>query len=84
MNTRFVIYEGMAPTFHSMGQQNTTIDGEEFLTWFDIRDSSLKGLQPGCRVEYEFRPGPTVLYDSPRLTDPRPYARLLRVVANGE
>ncbi|MEI6078655.1 MAG: hypothetical protein WCS94_23965 [Verrucomicrobiota bacterium] len=84
MNTRFGIYEGMAPTFHSMGEQKTTIDGQEFLTWFDILDARLKGLQPGCRVEYEFRPGPTVLCDSPHLTDPRPYARLLRVVADGE
>ena len=67
-------------SFGSCGEQRSTIDGQEFITWFDLRNPALKGLQPGCRVEYETRPAPTVLCHSPWVQDNLPSATLLRVV----
>jgi hypothetical protein len=54
-----------ALTFGSFGQQYTTIDGVEYVTWFDLCDPRLKGFREGAVVEYEPRLGPTVLCHSP-------------------
>ena len=54
-------FQGFTLSFGSFGHQYTTIDGERFVTWFDLREPQLKGLVPGCRVEYEARPAPTVI-----------------------
>lgn len=67
-------------TFGSFGQQYATIDGQRFITWFDVREPRLKGLAPGCSVEYEARPAPTELCHSPCVEEPLPSATLLRVV----
>ena len=65
---------------HSFGEQLTTIDGQQYLTWLDLCDRKLKGLTPGCRVEFEARPAPTVLCHSPHVTSALPSANILRVV----
>jgi hypothetical protein len=76
-------FERFELTFGSFGEQRTTIDGVEYLTWFDLIDPNLKGLESGARVEYEVLPGPTVVCDSPRVTSMMPSARLVRVVGKG-
>jgi hypothetical protein len=67
-------------THGSFGQQYTTIDGEVYLTWFDLVDRKLNGLKPGVRVEFEPRPAPTVLCHSPHVSEELPSAELVRVV----
>lgn len=73
-------FEGFEVTFGSTGHQYTTIDGQRFITWFNLSAPELKGLQPGCRVEYEAQPAPTVLRDSPRMVENLPMARLVAVL----
>lgn len=70
-------------TLGSCGHQYSTIDGQEFITWFDLRNPALKGLQPGCHVEYETRAAPTVLCHTPRVVEPLPSATLFRVIHPG-
>ena len=67
-------------TFGSFGQQYTTIDGQKYITYFDLADPKLRGLEPGARVEFEPRPGPTVLCHSPRVSEELASANLVRVV----
>ena len=67
----------------SFGQQYTTIDGVTYLTWFNLAEPALKGLSPGCTVEYDVTPGPTVLCHSPRLEERLPSAQVVRVMRNG-
>ena len=43
------------------GEQYTTIDGVEYVTYFDIMDPKLKGLGTGARVRYTSKDGPTRL-----------------------
>lgn len=74
-------FEDFRLTFHSFGQQYSTIDGQTYITWFNFLDPKLKGLLPGVRVEYETQPGPTTLCHSPHVTEDIPSARLLRVIA---
>lgn len=66
-------------THGSFGHQRTTIDGVEYLTWFDLTDPNLKGLESGATVEYEAHPGPTVLCVMPRVESGLASARLIRV-----
>jgi hypothetical protein len=66
-------------THGSFGEQHTTIDGVEYLTWFDLMDPKLKSLEPGTTVEYEARPGPTVLCDMPHVESRLASARLIGV-----
>ncbi len=64
----------------SFGEQHSTIDGVKYLTWFDLTDPELKGLHAGAKVEYEVRPGPTVLCDTPRVQSGLASAKLIRVL----
>ena len=73
-------FENFELAFGSFGQQHTTIDGEEYITFFDLADPKLRGLGSGVRVEYEARPGPTVLCHSPHVEEPLPSATLVRVL----
>ena len=73
-------FQGFELTFGASGHQYSTIDGQRFITWFDFMEPKLKGLQPGCRVEYEARPAPTVLCDMPHVESGLASARLVRVV----
>ena len=72
-------FENFELTFGSFGQQYTTIDGRRYITWFNLADPKLKGLERGARVEFEARPGPTVLCHMPQVTSDLPSARLVRV-----
>ncbi|MGO8676343.1 MAG: hypothetical protein ACLQVX_10790 [Limisphaerales bacterium] len=45
MNTSTGTFQGFQPAFHSFGEQVTTIDGQRYLTWFDLRDEALNGPQ---------------------------------------
>ena len=63
-------------TFGSFGHQHTTIDGVEYVTWFDLCSPKLKGLKEGASVEYEPHPGPTVLCHGPRYEINLPSAEL--------
>lgn len=76
-------FQNFELTLGSLGQQYATIDGQRYITWFDVRQPQLKGLSPGCRVEYETRPAPTVLCHSPHVEEPLPSATLLRVTHPG-
>ena len=76
-------FENFELAFGSFGQQYTTIDGEDYITFFDLADPKLRGLRPGVRVEYEARPGPTLLCHSPRIEDKLPWATLTRVMSGG-
>ena len=60
-------FERFELTLGSFGEQRSTIDGTTHLTWFDLMDPNLKGLEAGAKVEYDVRPGPTVLCGVPRL-----------------
>ena len=73
-------FEGFRVTFGSFGQQYTTIDGQVYLTWFDAADVKLRGLGEGSVVEFEARPAPTLLCDSPAIREDLPSARLVRVL----
>lgn len=73
-------FEEFEVTFGSLGQQYTKIDGQVYLTWFDAADPRLRGLGNGALVEFEARPAPTVLCDSPALREDFPSATLLRVL----
>lgn len=73
-------FENFELAFGSFGQQYATIDGEDYITFFDLADPKLKGLRPGVLVEYETRPGPTMLCDSPAIREDRPSATLVRVL----
>jgi hypothetical protein len=64
----------------SFGEQRTTIDGTEYLTWFNLTDPNLRGLIPGATVEYEVRPGPTTLCDAPRVASGLASAKVVRVM----
>ena len=77
---RIGTFEDFELTFGSFGQQYTTIDGRRYITYFDLADPKLKGLEPGARVEFETRPGPTVLCPSPHVSEPLPSADLVRVL----
>ena len=72
-------FEKFDLTFGWFGQQYTTIVGVKYVTWLDLAGPKLKGLEAGARVEFEARPGPTVLCDAPRVTTELPSARLVRV-----
>ena len=73
-------FERFELTFGSFGEQRTTIDGVSYLTWFDLMDPNLKGLEAGARVEYQVRPGPTVLCNTPHVQSELASARLVGVV----
>jgi len=73
-------FENFKLTYGSFGEQLTTIDGVRYLTWFDLRDPNLKGLDPGAEVEYEVRPGPTALCHMPHVTSELGSAKLIRVL----
>lgn len=73
-------FEGFELMFGSFGQQYTTIDGREYVTYFDLADPKVKGLEPGLRVEFEPRPGSTVLCHSPHVSEGLPSAELVRVL----
>ena len=73
-------FQGFDITFGSFGQQYTTIDGQVYLTWFDAADPNLRGVVEGEVVEFEARPAPTVLCDSPTVREDLPSATLLRVL----
>jgi hypothetical protein len=73
-------FERFEVTFGSFGQQYTAIDGQVYLTWFDAAAPELRGLGKGAVVEFEPRPGPTTLCDSPAIREDLPSASLLRVV----
>jgi hypothetical protein len=72
-------FEGFELAFGSFGQQYSTIDGQTYITFFDLADPRLRGLRPGIRVAYEARPGPTVLCHSPQVSEDLPSAVLVRV-----
>jgi hypothetical protein len=76
-------FQSFRLTHDSFGQQYTTIDGEVYLTWFDVADVRLRGLGEGAVVEFEVRPAPTVLCESPAVREDLPSATLLRVVKGG-
>ena len=46
------VFEKYELTFGSFGQQYTTIGGRQYITFFDLTDPHLRGLQ--CGVEIEF------------------------------
>jgi hypothetical protein len=73
-------FEKFELTFGSFGEQRTTVDGVEYVTWFDLMDPNLKGLEAGAKVEYLVRPGPSVLCEMPRVTSVLASAKLVRVV----
>jgi hypothetical protein len=77
---RIGTFESFEMTFGSFGQQYTTIDGQKYITYFDLAGPKLRGLGPGARVEFEARPGPTVLCNSPRVNEQLPSASVVRVV----
>ncbi len=81
--TRIGVFQGFEVTHGQFGQQYTTIDGTRFITWFDLNDPKLKGLQKGCRVEFAVIPAPTVLCHSPRVQEYLPSASILRVLQEG-
>jgi hypothetical protein len=66
--------------FGSFGEQVTTIDGQDYLTWFDLADPRLKGFGLGCRVEFEAASGPTILCSQPHMQSPLPSARITRIL----
>ena len=76
-------FEKVEFTFGSFGHQYTTIDGQRYVTWFDLCNPRLKGLSPGATVEFTSQPAPTVLCNSPRFEIQAPCATLLRVVKDG-
>ena len=73
-------FENFELTFGSFGQQYATIDGCRYVTYFDLADPTLRGLEPGVRVEFEARPAPTVLCHSPGVSENLPSAVLVRVM----
>ena len=73
-------FQNFRVTHGSFGQQYTTIDGQVYLTWFDAADRKLRGLGEGAVVEFEARPAPTVLCDSPAICEGLPSATLVRVL----
>jgi hypothetical protein len=76
-------FEKFELAFGSFGQQYSTIDGREYVTFFDLMDPKFGGLHRGARVEFEVTDGPTKLCDGPHRTEPLPGAKLLRVVREG-
>jgi hypothetical protein len=77
------IFQGFDVTHGQFGQQYTTIDGVKFITYFDLADPKLKGLRPGCRVEFTMRAAPTVLCHSPHVQEWLPSAEIRRVLPEG-
>jgi hypothetical protein len=73
-------FQGFVVTFGLFGQQYATIDGLVYLTWFDAANPKLRGLGEGAVVEFEVRPAPTVLCDSPAVREDLPSAILRRVL----
>jgi hypothetical protein len=73
-------FQSFELTFGSFGQQYTTIDGRQYVTFFDLMDPKLRGLEAGAKVEFEAMEGPTKLCDNPLVTEALPAARLLRVI----
>jgi hypothetical protein len=55
-------------TFGSFGQQYTTIDGRNYITFFDLMDPKLRGLEAGAKVEFDATEAPTMLCDDPLVT----------------
>ena len=68
-------FQGFDLAFGSFGQQYTAIDGQRYVTWFDLADKDLAGLAHGCRVEFSARPAPTLLCHCPRIEENLPSAR---------
>ena len=77
-------FQSYRVTHGSFGQQHTTIDGQVYLTWFDANDPKLRELGKEAVVEFEARPAPTVLCNSPAVCEDLPSATLLRVVSKAE
>jgi hypothetical protein len=73
------MFQGVEFTHSQFGRQYTTIEGKRYTTYFNPTDPKMKGLERGARVEFEPRPGPTVLCHSPLVTVDLPSAVLLRV-----
>jgi hypothetical protein len=73
-------FQGFELTFGSFGQQYATIDGNRYVTCFDLTDPNIRGLKPGVRVEFETFQGPTKLCDEPRVMQKLPMAKLLRTI----
>ena len=67
-------------THGGFGEQYTTIDGERYVTYFDFRNPRLAGLKPGCRVQFESRPGPTRLCGVPDISARCGSATLIQVI----
>ncbi len=82
-STRIGTFQGFEVTHGQFGQQYTMIDGTKFITWFDLNDRNLKGLQKGCMIEFVATPAPTVLCHSPRVQECLPSANILRVIQEG-
>lgn len=61
---RFLVSNG------GLGQNYTTIDGVEYVGFLDVTTKGFPVV--GDMVEYIFSDGPTVLRDSPRITESRP------------
>jgi hypothetical protein len=66
--------------FGAFGQQYTTIDGRQYVTFFDLMDPNLRGLKAGAKVEFEATKGPTKLCNHPVVLEALPAAKLLRVI----
>ena len=45
------IFQGVEFTHGQFGQQHTIIDGQKYITYFDVADPKLRGLEPGARVD---------------------------------
>ena len=73
-------FENFELAFGSFGQQYTTIDGQKYITWFDLADPNLNGLRPGVQVEFEPAPGPTAFCHSPHVSEDLPSAQLVKLV----
>jgi hypothetical protein len=73
-------FQNFEVTHGSFGEQYTVIAGVRYLTWFDLMGRNLKGLGAGAVVEYEARPAPTVLRESPPVRMALPSARLVPVL----
>jgi hypothetical protein len=74
-------FQGFELTFGSFGQQYTTIEGRKCVTYCDLADPRLRGLQPGVQVEFDLRPAPTLLCNSPAVRENLPSATLVRVLS---
>jgi hypothetical protein len=76
-------FEAVDFTFGQFGQQYTTIDGNRYITYFDLSAPELRGLAPGMKVEFSATPAPTILCNSPHVEMALPSANIRRVVREG-